>query len=223
MSCTHTHTHTHTKAHVHTPPSFKEKRIKYLRSVFDEEAGQTGFLQSKSWQSMFSTRDPAVAEAKCDELGFEWEWENGEARNGGLIINHVMNATRFHPVTGDEVWHNHLMVYHKSTIPSEYAFSAQHLDSWDMIMRHFLARIMVWLNDLDPDEARRYSLYGQGAMHEGDEPMAMSDVDHVRLLVWKNTIAYPHQAGDIAMLDNRRMAHGRQPFTGPRSVMVTWA
>jgi alpha-ketoglutarate-dependent taurine dioxygenase len=36
-------------------------------------------------------------------------------------------------------------------------------------------------------------------------------------------VAFPWQKGDILMVDNMLAAHGREPFTGPRKIMVAMA
>jgi hypothetical protein len=35
-----------------------------------------------------------------------------------------------------------------------------------------------------------------------------------------NTVREPWQAGDLLLVDNVRTAHSREPFTGPRDVVV---
>ena len=35
-----------------------------------------------------------------------------------------------------------------------------------------------------------------------------------------NTVREPWQAGDLLLVDNLRTAHSREPFTGPRDVVV---
>ena len=48
-------------------------------------------------------------------------------------------------------------------------------------------------------------------------------IDHLRQLVWQNTLIYSHQQNDIVYVDNYRLAHARQPFSGPRRILTTWA
>ena len=49
------------------------------------------------------------------------------------------------------------------------------------------------------------------------------DEDVVQLLndaYEANTVREPWQAGDLLVVDNVRTAHSREPFTGPRDVVV---
>ena len=34
---------------------------------------------------------------------------------------------------------------------------------------------------------------------------------------------FPWEAGDLLVLDNHMVAHGRRPFTGPRRILVAMA
>ena len=38
-----------------------------------------------------------------------------------------------------------------------------------------------------------------------------------------NTVREPWQAGDLMLVDNIRTAHSREPFEGPREVLVAMA
>jgi alpha-ketoglutarate-dependent taurine dioxygenase len=38
-----------------------------------------------------------------------------------------------------------------------------------------------------------------------------------------NTLREPWQAGDLMLVDNLRTAHAREPFQGPREVLVAMA
>ena len=39
----------------------------------------------------------------------------------------------------------------------------------------------------------------------------------------EQAVAFPWERGDILMLDNMLVAHGRKPFTGPRKILVGMA
>ena len=48
-----------------------------------------------------------------------------------------------------------------------------------------------------------------------------SVVDELREVYRKLAVNFPWQEGDILMLDNMLSAHGRNPYTGPRKILVT--
>lgn len=204
---------------------FKTKKIRYIRHYYDETDEFPASLDpftTKSWQSMFYTHDTEVVKQKCKDQGFVATWtkqtEDGTPY-GTLKLDHVMDATRINPKTGDEIWHNHMNVLHITAHTAEHAFSAQYLRSWEQLAYHyaFEAYVVVmrfWLGD---------ERLGQQTTHEGAEPMLESDVDHMRQMTWKNTRLEKHQKGDLVMLDNYRVAHARQPYSGDRSILTTWA
>ena len=39
----------------------------------------------------------------------------------------------------------------------------------------------------------------------------------------RETVSFPWQKGDLLMLDNMLVAHGRAPFSGPRQILVGMA
>ena len=46
-------------------------------------------------------------------------------------------------------------------------------------------------------------------------------VDELRDVYQKLAVNFPWHEGDILMLDNMLSAHGRNPYTGPRNIVVT--
>jgi alpha-ketoglutarate-dependent taurine dioxygenase len=60
----------------------------------------------------------------------------------------------------------------------------------------------------------RHAYYGDGA------EIAIEQLETVRTAFAEEQVAFAWQAGDILLLDNMRVAHGRRPFTGSRSVLA---
>jgi len=63
----------------------------------------------------------------------------------------------------------------------------------------------------------RHVYFGDGS------PIADDMLDTVREVYRETAISFPWQPGDVLMLDNRLVAHGRNPFTGDRKVIVAMA
>jgi len=59
--------------------------------------------------------------------------------------------------------------------------------------------------------------YGDGSVIEN------AVIEHITEAYNSETVAFPWQEGDVLMLDNMLVAHGRNPFTGPRKVIVAMA
>jgi len=45
-------------------------------------------------------------------------------------------------------------------------------------------------------------------------------LDELRQAYHEETVSFPWQQGDILMLDNMLVAHGRAPYAGPREILV---
>ena len=204
---------------------FKAKQIRYIRHYYDENDGnlldnQLDPFKTKSWQSMFGTDDPTVVEQKCKEQSFIPTWSGDN--KGTLKLVHTMNATRIHPETGDEIWHNHMNVLHVDATTAEFAFSAQHLNSWMYVVYHYIFDFIVRFQR-DVLYGGDVEQFGQHVTHKNGELMNDAEVDYIRSLVWKHTHIYRHEKDDIVMIDNFRMGHGRQPYKGKRVILTTWA
>jgi alpha-ketoglutarate-dependent taurine dioxygenase len=101
-------------------------------------------------------------------------------------------AALAHPVTGEAVWFNAFHTYYASA----YQRSLFHLPP----MAEPIARFGI--------------SYGDGSAVERHV------FDHVWAAYEAETVAFPWQAGDVLLLDNLLVAHGRNPFVGERNVVV---
>jgi alpha-ketoglutarate-dependent taurine dioxygenase len=143
-----------------------------------------------SWQEAFETEDPRSAEARCAELGAAFEWDDGFLR-----ISQIRPATARHPDTGEEVWFNQADGFHPSVLdPETYEAAMAFAGSEDRF------RLNVF--------------YGDGSRIE------QAALDHVRAVIRSETIPHAWQTGDILVLDNLLAAHGREPFSGPREIVL---
>ncbi|NEO93410.1 MAG: AMP-binding protein, partial [Moorea sp. SIO3G5] len=151
------------------------------------------------WQEAFGTSDPDALEAFCEKTGIELEWRSPQH----LKTRQVRPAIVKHPQTGQMVWFNHAAVLHVSTLPPK-------------LQQSMLAEFS--LEDLPNN-----TYYGDGSPIEPDV------LDEIRAAYHKATIKFSWENGDVLWLDNLRVAHGREPFSGPRKVVVgmaepkTWA
>jgi alpha-ketoglutarate-dependent taurine dioxygenase len=146
-----------------------------------------------SWQEVFQTEDRAEVEAFCRRSDMEFEWLGGDR----LRTRQVCQAVAKHPRTGDDLWFNQAHLFHASSLPSE--------------AREFL------LEELGPENLPRNTFYGDGS------PIADETLDQVRHAFEKVRVVFPWQEGDVLMLDNMMVAHGRMPFSGSRRVVVGMA
>ena len=145
------------------------------------------------WQKVFDTNDPAVAEAYCRGHAIAHEW----TCDGELRTRQVAQAVAHHPRSNELVWFNQAHLFHLSALEPS--------------VREAL------LEAVDGDQLPRNVYYGDGAAIED------AVLDEIRGVYAELQVAFPWQAGDVLMLDNMLVAHGRTPFTGARKVIVAMA
>ncbi|WWF16055.1 TauD/TfdA family dioxygenase [Pseudomonas trivialis] len=145
------------------------------------------------WQKVFNTEDRAQVERYCQDNGIEWEWK----ADGDLRTRQRCPAVLQHPETGEWVWFNQAHLFHVSAIEPA-------------VRASLLAAV-------GEENLPRHVYFGDGS------PIPDALLDSVRAVYDQTAVSFPWQAGDILMLDNRLVAHGRNPYTGDRKVIVAMA
>ncbi|AWY44169.1 TauD/TfdA family dioxygenase [Pseudomonas putida] len=145
------------------------------------------------WQKVFNTEDRAQVERYCLDNDIQWEWK----ADGELRTRQRCAAVLEHPETGEWVWFNQAHLFHVSAIEPS-------------VRASLLAAV-------GEENLPRHVYFGDGS--------AIPDavLDTVREVYRQTAISFPWQPGDILMLDNRLVAHGRNPYTGDRKVIVAMA
>ncbi len=143
-----------------------------------------------SWQDFFKTEEKAAVEEYCRTAGIEFEWKAGN----GLRTRKVRPAIAKHPKTGEMVFFNQLPLHHISCL--------------DAATRASL------LSVFGEENLPRNVYYGDGT------PIEDSVMEEVQAVYAQAAVSFPWQAGDIVMLDNMLAAHSRNPFIGPRKIVV---
>jgi alpha-ketoglutarate-dependent taurine dioxygenase len=145
------------------------------------------------WQEVFQTGDRAAVEAYCRQSHMQFEWLD----NNRLRTRQIRQAVATHPLTNETVWFNHAHMFHVSNMEAH--------------VRDTL------LSEFKDDELPRNAFYGDG------KPIETSVLDEIRAVYNGAATGFDWQKGDVMMLDNFLASHGREPFVGPRKILVALA
>jgi alpha-ketoglutarate-dependent taurine dioxygenase len=150
-------------------------------------------LFGPSWQDAFQTGDRAEVDAYCRANGVEADWLGRDR----LRTRQVRPALIRHPETREIAWFNHAAALHVTTLPER-------------------ARRTVMKLFSEGDYPSN-TCYGDGAPIEPDV------LDEIRAAYRAEVVRFDWRLGDLLVLDNVLVAHGRDPFEGPREVVVALA
>jgi hypothetical protein len=169
----------------------------------------------KRWDEMFGTTDPAAVARACAANGFELTWRP----DGGLRLVNVQPATKNHPVTGEPAWFNHAQVFHLGTASAEYRRIAARQGQlrYGALARVAQATERLKRRTTAGEDLAMHCTYGDGT------PIPEADMDAVRDAIWKSMVFFKWRKGDVLVIDNDAVAHGRMPYAGERVVAVAWA
>lgn len=120
-----------------------------------------------------------------------------EWKGDHLRTSQVRPVVAPHPHTGEDVWFNHATFFHVSTLEP--------------------ALHQALLAQYREEELPNNTYYGDGS------PIEPATLGELREAYRQETVRFTWQRGDILMLDNMLVAHGREPFTGPRKIVVGMA
>ena len=145
------------------------------------------------WEEVFQTEDRKAVEAFCRQQNIDWQWLD----DGQLRTRQICQAVAKHPVTGEDLWFNQAHLFHVSGLEE--------------------ATREALLDIVGEEELPRNVYFGDGSRIDDDL------LDEVRDVYRDGLFSFPWREGDILMLDNMLMTHGREPFKGKRRVLVAMA
>jgi alpha-ketoglutarate-dependent taurine dioxygenase len=113
---------------------------------------------------------------------------------GGLQTRQRARAVAVHPKTGEKVFFNQIQLHHPACLDAETRASL--------------------LAVLGEEDLPRNVLFGDGT------PIPDAVMAEIGRLYERLAVRFTWQQGDVAMLDNMLTAHGRDPYSGPRKIVV---
>lgn len=151
-----------------------------------------GIGMGPSWQETFETSDRQAVAEFLSRGGIEFGWKD----DGALWMSQTRPAVIEHPVLGEKVWFNQVDEFHPSVNGPE------------------IYEALLAMHDGQVEDFALFAMFGDGSL------IPLEYLDAVRKAVADSTVTFRWRAGDLLILDNCRIAHGRNPFTGPRKVLV---
>ncbi|BBH45218.1 non-ribosomal peptide synthetase [Pseudomonas sp. KU43P] len=143
-----------------------------------------------SWQHFFKTESRAEVERRCQAAGIQWRWLD----NDELQIRTPCPAVIEHPVSGQKSFFNQVQLHHVFCLDEDVREDLLALYGLERMPRH------VYFGDGSPIEDADMALIGE--------------------LYEACAVRFDWQAGDVILLDNMLAAHARDPFQGPRKIVV---
>lgn len=164
-----------------TVKKFKEKKISYLRN----SVPGIGL----DWKTIYQTGDRAAVIQFLNANEIEYNW----LEDDHLRVRWVLPAFQKHPITGEEVWFNHLYFGLKT---------------------HYDPEILEYFDEEDLPFVTYY-----GDQSEIEESVVQEFQDFYS----NNSIVFKWEKDDFLLLDNMMFSHGRNPFEGERAILAAMA
>ncbi len=142
------------------------------------------------WQQVFRTESKKEVARFCRENGIEHDWLDDDV----LRTSQVCQGTLDHPDTGETFMFNQAHLFHISSIEANKVEAMKEMFGYDRLPRN--------------------AFFGDG------EEIPVEVIETISAAYEAAAIDLCWQQGDVALLDNFRMAHGRRTFTGERKVLA---
>ncbi len=146
-----------------------------------------------SFAEAFGTDERSAVERYCRANAITFEWRP----DGGLRTWQRRSAVVSHPLTGRRCWFNQIAFLSEWTLAPE--------------VRDYL------VDEYGEDGLPFNTRFGNG------DPIGAEVVQVLNEVYEAHTVRERWQAGDLLIVDNVRTAHAREPFEGPREVVVAMA
>ncbi len=181
---------------------FEEGGLRMIQNVPERRTLRN--VAPKTWPEMFETDDRATVEEFCRKQGIEFTWKP----DGSIRLVNYTPAAVDHPQTGDRVWYNSAHNFYPT---------------WAWEVKRLGNRILAGLIDRHerkqrenrpPEDRANYCTFADGT------EIPPSDIEAIRQMYWDQARLFDWEAGDLVVMDNIRIAHGRMPFRGARRVLV---
>jgi alpha-ketoglutarate-dependent taurine dioxygenase len=143
------------------------------------------------WQQAFGTEVESEVDDYCRAADVCTEW----LPDGRLRTRQERKALARHPETGERVWFNHICFWHSSRMPA--------------------ATREMLVEELGENGLPYESRFGDGGV------IPAETVAEIAAAYEAEKRSVPWGRGDLILVDNMLVAHGRERFAGERRVLVS--
>jgi len=143
-----------------------------------------------SWRDFFKTDSRDDVEARLRASGTDFTWLDADT----LQTRELCPAVIAHPVTGERSFFNQVQLHHTACLDAE--------------VRRDL------LDIVGPQRVPRQVTFGDGS------PIDDTTMARIGDLYEACAVRFDWRQGDVVMLDNMLAAHARDPYQGPRKIVV---
>lgn len=142
------------------------------------------------WQATFNVSSREELNDYCAQNSIQIEWVESDRPR----LSQKWPAVVSHPVTGEKTWFNHATTSNLASVPDN-------------------IRSMI-IEGFDKEDYPNQTYYGDGTEIEQEV------LDEINAAYDTFEYSAPWQEGDLLLVDNMRLAHGRNPYVGDRKVLV---
>ncbi len=145
----------------------------------------------KSWQQTYETEDRVEVEVYLTEMGEEFEW----MKEDGLRVVARGSGLRRHSTTGEMIWVNQAANWHAGHLGRE---------TYNRLIKAYR----------DPMALPKTAFYGDGS------PIEIETIEAISEALSAEEKVFEWRRGDVLLIDNEVISHGRQSFEGERRILV---
>jgi alpha-ketoglutarate-dependent taurine dioxygenase len=143
------------------------------------------------WQDFFNTEDKQTVEAYCRTRNMGYKWHDDQT----LMIYQVAQASITEKNFDQRLWFNQAHLFHYSNLNEEIA--------------NYLIEVY------GTENLPRNTFYADGS------PIDVADLNSIRDAYAKAMFRFNWDKGDLLIMDNVNFSHGRDAYTGDRSLLVS--
>jgi alpha-ketoglutarate-dependent taurine dioxygenase len=166
----------------------------------------------RRWSDVFETHDRAEVEkaARAQELELIW------LADGSVRLQNTLPAFRVHPLYGTTAWHNQAQLFH----PQGPALEYEHIAAYQRTLRASAVELVVKAASVFRRWSTPQDHYDLNVSYGDGTPISRQELQQMVDTIWRNLACFRWMPGDLLVLDNFSVSHGRLPFRGARRILV---